>query len=337
MSDARDQMAQTQDVALVRQHRQAVAMQSTGAGAQLGVQTLADMVTFAQVMAQGKFALPKHLRGEPSVCLAVTMQALRWEMDPWAVASKTYYVNDRLAYEAQLVAAVVNTRAPIAKSPQYEYSGDGPTRRCKISVLMSDGSTQVYETPLFRDIPIKNSPLWKADPDQQLGYYAIRSWARRHTPEVIMGVYTPEEVRTFRSAPRGPALALDSGFTPLTPKQADAAGDGAIDVDTFTPEEEAAASELAAQEAAATDNKDPPAPSEDNVIQSSGAIPSFDVISWAADFQVAIPDYTDVDKLAADWAEHREALRGVNANAVLQINRMVAERAKLIAMHHTGR
>jgi len=41
---------------------------------------------------------------------------------------------------------------------------------------------------------VKNSPLWKSDPDQQLGYYSARSWARRHFPELLLGVYTQEEM-----------------------------------------------------------------------------------------------------------------------------------------------
>jgi len=171
-----------------------VGMSNTGSGGLLVPQNFGEVVAFATVMARSGIALPKHLRDNDGACLAVAMQAMRWEMDPWAVANKSYSVNDRLAYEAQLVAAVVHTRAPIKRRPDYEYDGAGPTRRCIVSVEMLDGSTKVYETPTFAAITTKNSPLWKADPDQQLGYFAIRSWARRHTPEVILGVYTPDEL-----------------------------------------------------------------------------------------------------------------------------------------------
>jgi hypothetical protein len=143
--------------------------------------------------------------------MAITMQALRWEMDPFMVASKSYNVKDLIAYEAQLVAAVVNTRAPIAKRPVYEYTGEGDTRQCIVSCEMLDGSIKTYESPMLGKITTKNSPLWKADPDQQLGYFSIRSWARRHTPEVILGVYTPDEAEQFS----GPDNARD--VTPAQP------------------------------------------------------------------------------------------------------------------------
>lgn len=176
-------------------HYAGVGMTAFGGGGSLpALQSLADVVSIAQLMAKAGIAVRKHLRENPGACLGVTMQALRWEMDPFAVANKTYAVSDQLAYEAQLVAAVVISRAPIAKRPKYTYEGEGTDRQCTVTVEMADGDVLDYTTPKVGKIPIKNSPLWKADEDQQLGYYAIRSWARRHTPDVILGVYTPEEI-----------------------------------------------------------------------------------------------------------------------------------------------
>lgn len=190
-----------------------VDMSNTGSGGSLAPKNLGDVVAFATIMARADIALPKHLRGNEGACLAVSMQAMRWEMDPFAVANKSYSVSDRLAYEAQLVAAVVHTRAPIKRRPDYAYDGAGPTRRCIVSVEMLDGTTKVYESPTFASITTKNSPLWKSDPDQQLGYFAIRSWARRHAPEVILGVYTPDELIDNPDAVRNVTAAPPVGLT----------------------------------------------------------------------------------------------------------------------------
>lgn len=186
-----------------------VTIAQTGGGGMLLPQTFGEVVAFATMMARSQHAIPRHLRENEGACMAVTMQSLRWEMDPFMVASKSYNVKDLIAYEAQLVAAVVNTRAPIAKRPVYEYTGEGDTRQCIVSCEMLDGSIKTYESPMLGKITTKNSPLWKADPDQQLGYFSIRSWARRHTPEVILGVYTPEEAEQIN----GPDNARD-----VTPK-----------------------------------------------------------------------------------------------------------------------
>ena len=39
----------------------------------------------------------------------------------------------------------------------------------------------------------KNSPLWKTNPKQQLGYLQVKNWARLYCPGAILGVYTPDE------------------------------------------------------------------------------------------------------------------------------------------------
>ena len=185
-----------------------VGFDKTGGGASLAPATLGELVAFAEVMSRADLALPKHLRGNAGACMAVSMQAFRWEMDAFAVANKTYFVNDRIAYEAQLVAAVIHTRAPIKGRPNYDYIGQGPTRQCRVTCTMKDGETREYLSPTFAQITTKNSPLWKSDPDQQLGYFSIRSWARRHAPEVILGVYTPDEAEEFRDVtPSKPATS----------------------------------------------------------------------------------------------------------------------------------
>lgn len=182
-----------------------VPLATIGGGGMLAPTTFGEVVSFAELMSRSQHAIPKHLRGNPGACMAVTMQALRWEMDPFAVAAKAYSVNDMIAYEAQLIAAVVHTRAPIRRRPDYSFTGTGADLRCTVSCEMLDGSTKVYESPREGDIKTKNSPLWKTDPQQQLGYYSIRSWARRHTPEVLLGVYAPDEL----DENRGPDQAKD--------------------------------------------------------------------------------------------------------------------------------
>lgn len=163
-----------------------------------------EAMEMAKLMAASTF-VPPHLRGSAGNCLAVVIQARQWEMNPYQVGSKSYFVNDRIAFEAQLVHAIVNTRAPLKKRLRTEYSGEGPTRRCTVTGEL-DGETETltYTTPEVKDITVKNSPLWKSDPDQQLHYYGVRAWARRWVPEVLMGIYTAEEVEQL-----GPDAARD--------------------------------------------------------------------------------------------------------------------------------
>ncbi|MDI1266816.1 MAG: recombinase RecT [bacterium] len=114
-------------------------------------------------------------------------------MSPFAVASKSYAVNGAIAYEAQLIAAVVNTRSGIKGRLKYFFEGEGAALTCRVVGIL-DGEECEYRSPTIGSITTKNSPLWKSDPQQQLGYFSARSWARRHCPEVILGVYDREEM-----------------------------------------------------------------------------------------------------------------------------------------------
>ena len=159
----------------------------------------------AQVMASGKCTIPKHLQGSEGDCFAVIGQALRWGMDPFAVAQKTHLVSGTLGYEAQLVIAVINNRAPISDRMKFEYFGDWSKVKtkedksddvgviCRATVIGDDEPTELSLT-MAQVGTVRNSPLWAADPRQQLAYLAAKRFSRLHFPDVIMGVYTPDEL-----------------------------------------------------------------------------------------------------------------------------------------------
>jgi hypothetical protein len=202
---------------------------STQAGG-LGFANMEGAMQFAKYMAISQFAVPKHLRGNPGACLAITIQAVEWKMSPFAVANKSYLVSDRLAYESQLVQAVVLQRAPIVGRFNVTFAGDGDKRTCTVTADLKDGGVRGYTSPEIGKIPVKNSPLWKSDPDQQLFYYAGRNLCRRHFPDVLLGIYTPEEL--YEETRRGPEHARD-----VTPKAKTGDEHGRTSIGRPTPDE----------------------------------------------------------------------------------------------------
>ena len=162
----------------------------------MAVDSMGQAMEVAKLMSISDCAVPKHLRGNPGACLAVAIQGYEWSINPFAIANKSYEVNDRLVYESALYQAVVTKRAPIKGRMRYTFSGEGETRQCKVTAELSDGSGIVdYESPKFSRIQPKNSPLWKHDPDQQLIYYSVRAFARRHFADVMLGIQTVDEIQ----------------------------------------------------------------------------------------------------------------------------------------------
>jgi hypothetical protein len=70
----------------------------------------------------------------------------------------------------------------------------------------------------------RNSTLWTEDPKQQLAYLAQKRWARLYAPDVILGVYTPDELQEF-SVPvdMGTADVLEPTASPALIATAEAA------------------------------------------------------------------------------------------------------------------
>lgn len=166
-----------------------------GAAGGIAVVNADQAMELAKMMAAARVAVPPHLRNQSGACLAVVFQAARWQMDPFAVANKSYEVNGRMAYESQLVQAVILRNAPIKGRLNHSFEGEGVNRKCKVwAVLAEDDAKVEYLSPAIGQIKVKNSPLWAAEPDQQLYYYAARAFCRRFFPDVILGVYTREEV-----------------------------------------------------------------------------------------------------------------------------------------------
>lgn len=159
------------------------------------LKNMAEVMEFAKLMSVSGTAVPKHLRTNPGACLAICVQALEWNFSPFAVANQSYEVNDRIAYQSMLIHAVIEARVKLKGRLRPIYEGDGPALRCIIrGHPVSELEPLEYKSPTVGSIKVKNSPLWTSDVEQQLFYYSSRAWARRYFPDVLLGVYSKDEL-----------------------------------------------------------------------------------------------------------------------------------------------
>lgn len=181
-------------------------------------------------MASGKTTVPQHLRGSKGDCFAIALQSMQWGMNPFAVAQKTHLVNGVLGYEAQLVAAVINSSGIVTDRFNFDWFGpwekiigkfkevESKTKKddngypkkyivpdwktadeiglgVKVWATLRGESSPRVLTLLLTQARTRNSTLWTEDPKQQLAYLAQKRWARLHAPDAILGVYTPDELQ----------------------------------------------------------------------------------------------------------------------------------------------
>lgn len=169
---------------------------ASSTGLVLSNDTMEKAFRMAELMASGRSTVPKHLQGSAADCMAVTLQALQWNMSPFAVAQKTHIVNGTLGYEAQLVNAVLQSTGAIVGEFEYEYRGAGVADlECRVGAIPRGKTVLKWgEWLSIKDVTTKNSPLWKTNPKQQMGYLQVKNWARAFKPGAILGVYTPDEL-----------------------------------------------------------------------------------------------------------------------------------------------
>ncbi|KVP59310.1 hypothetical protein WJ91_12610 [Burkholderia ubonensis] len=164
------------------------------------------MLRIADLMAGGRTTIPKHLQGNEGDCFAVCMQAMQWGMNPFAVAQKTHLVNGTLGYEAQLIIAVLNASPALATRLDFGWSENwkgvnGKTDKSDDhwaevwATLKGEAQPRIRHVSMAEVGDVRNSPNWVADPKQQLAYLTAKRWGRLHAPDVILGVYTPDELQ----------------------------------------------------------------------------------------------------------------------------------------------
>lgn len=168
-------------------------------------QNFDEAARMAKAMSTMK-GLPDWLHDSPGDCLLIVEQSMRWKMSPFAVAQCTSMIHGKLMFEGKLVAAAVETSGMLASHFTYRHGGAGDDRQVTVSAMLR-GEAQPRElTVVLRDVRTldksgKVNRQWTGGQvDQQLGYAAVRAWARRYTPAVMLGVYSGEEF----DAPQAP-------------------------------------------------------------------------------------------------------------------------------------
>jgi hypothetical protein len=169
----------------------------------------------ATAMAQATL-IPDHLRqtrkDEPFAteqiranCFRIVNQALRWGVDPFSIVDDTYVVGGKLCYQSKVIAALVNTKAPLKERLKKSYTGtkgqDDYTVHITGVFIGEEGTASLS----VGDAKTENS-MWKKDPQLKLWYSGVIRWAREFTPELVVGIFTDddaERMEEWRKIPQG--------------------------------------------------------------------------------------------------------------------------------------
>lgn len=141
---------------------------------------------------------PQQVMGN---CFLIVNQAIRWGLDPFAVAPETYVVGGKLGFQGKLIAALVNARAGLADRLNYTFAGRGDDLTITVAGRFEDEDQPRTITLRVGDAKTQNQ-MWTKDPEQKLVYSGATKWARRHCPEIILGVLTDDDLERMQEQTR---------------------------------------------------------------------------------------------------------------------------------------
>jgi hypothetical protein len=120
---------------------------------------------------------------------------------PAMIAQNIYVVESEggkkrsVGYTSAFIGALMNETLRFDDPFEYTFDGEGQSRRCTVKARLLGHKRHLdYTSPPLAQCTPKRSPLWQSDPDQQLSYYARRAWARRHVPQVLLGINDVDEL-----------------------------------------------------------------------------------------------------------------------------------------------
>lgn len=145
--------------------------------------------------------VPKSYQGERGLgnCMIALEMANRLHTSPLMVMQNLYIVNGNPAWSSQYIIAMINNSKKYKTEIQFEIEGTGENMSCYAYVETYDGRT--VKGPLItmkmakeEGWSTKGGSKWKTMPEVMIRYRAASFFGRLNCPDMIMGMYSVEEV-----------------------------------------------------------------------------------------------------------------------------------------------
>ena len=166
--------------------------------------------------------VPCNFQGQANLgnCVIALEMSRRMRMSVLAVMQGMYVVKGRPAWSSQFIVSAINNSRLFSRL-QYETEGEGNTLRCRAWALERATGKKLVGTWITMDMAqkegwsTKDGSKWRTMPDQMIRYRAAAFFGRLYCPDILMGLYAPDEVEAINSAP--PVVPIPSSGAFSTP------------------------------------------------------------------------------------------------------------------------
>lgn len=160
--------------------------------------TFPQMLNMAKIYSQSKL-VPTNFSGNVPDCLIAVEISERVKASPLMVMQNLYIVNGKPSWSSQYIIAMLNSCGRFTPI-KFKLTGDKKNREC-IAYAQDKDTKEVLESPVISMEMAKDEgwidkkgSKWKTMPDVMLRYRAASFFGRLYAPDLLMGIYSKEEV-----------------------------------------------------------------------------------------------------------------------------------------------
>lgn len=214
------------EVAVPEEGMQIQGMQIQKAAGRSNLSVFADAESFglacrmADALARSTI-VPQSYQGNPSNCLIAIEMASRINTSPMMVMQNLYIVHGTPAWSSQWIIAMINNskRYKTELKFEMEYGKDGRPVSCMAWAEDYNGNRVVgpritMEMANAEGWTKKNGSKWLTMPEVMIRYRAASFFGRLNCPDMIMGIYSQEEVVDGFGDPVDEPTAVESEVVP---------------------------------------------------------------------------------------------------------------------------
>jgi len=174
--------------------------------------------------------VPRDYQGNPANCLIAVEQACRLNTSPLMIMQNLYIIQGRPAWSSQFIISMINASGRFKTELQYDMTSSGDSLSCYAYAVNHSGR-KVTGPVITMAMAIaegwvgKNGSKWKTMPEIMIRYRAASFFGRLNCPDLVMGIYSSDEVVEIASEVSDP---VDTAIfnrqpeqQPVTPEQTD--------------------------------------------------------------------------------------------------------------------
>ena len=179
-------------------------------------QSFNTALRMAQCLAEST-VVPKEYQRNVGNCMIAIEMASRINTSPMMVMQNLYIVNGRPAWSSQWIIAMINSSRRYKTELQFEFGNAKEDGGLSCRAWAEDyAGHKVYGPKITMTMAnaeqwtTKNGSKWNTMPQVMIQYRAASFFGRMNCPDMIMGIYSQEEVLDMNEIPAdGFALVVD--------------------------------------------------------------------------------------------------------------------------------